>query len=168
MEEVFGGSNMLNDNTITSTFWPSATPEEKTSYIKCGIHLYKSPAFQVCGNTVDNTYRGFHFAGNLDYSNFGVNDIGRHYHRIQCIKWLDGIQTTLGEQNWHENVWSVSASDYSAFGATYSDNSMATFPFNVDATNSGHMPPSISISNWFHNLTKTESDSACVAEVHPP
>lgn len=168
VEEVFGGSNKLDDNTITSTFWSNATPEEKTSYIKCGIHLYKSPGFQVCGNTLDDTYRAFHFAGDLSYCDFAVNNIGRHYHGIHCIKWLDGVQTNLGIQDWHENVWSTSASDYSGYAAKYDDAMSAPFTFKVDGSILGNMPPSISILNWVFNLPTGESNSNCVNSTDPP
>ncbi|GAB4491329.1 MAG: hypothetical protein OHK0019_11350 [Saprospiraceae bacterium] len=161
VENVIGTGNKINDNDISSSFFPTATPEERTSYIKCGIHLANSPDFQVCSNTVDDTYRAFHLAGNLDFCDFAVNTIGRHYHGLHCIAWGGGA-TTLGQQNWHENVWSTSASDYEGFAANYGDGD-PLFIFNVDETVSpSHMPPSINVDEWFFDMLTDESTSNCV------
>lgn len=166
-ENVFGGSNQIKQNAVASTFWTTAAPEEKTSYIKCGIHLYNSPAFQVCSNEVDATYRAFHFAGNLNYCDFAANSIGRHFHGLHCVKWLDGIHTDLGPQDWHENVWSTSTGDYNGHAARYEDDEEAPFIFRVDTDFPGHMPPSINISNWFFDFPTDSSSSRCLSATFP-
>lgn len=167
IENVNGESNRVDSNTIVSSFWPNAEPEEQTSYIKCGIHLYNSPNFQVCSNTLNDTYRAFHMSGYLDYCDFAKNNIDRHFHGLHCIKWQDGVATQMGQQDWHANVWSASAGDYVGHAARYEDGTPG-FIFRVDDAFQGHMPPSVNVSNWFYPETTGESNSNCVDESRPP
>jgi hypothetical protein len=160
-EFINGQGNKINFNDVESTLHPTATPEERTSYIKCGIHLANSPNFEVCENTLNETYRAFHFAGDLNFCDFAKNTIGSHYHGLHCVLW-QGMATNLGQQDWHQNVWLTNANDYLGYAAKYDDGDPLSI-FNVDATtNPSHEPPSINKSNWFFDIPTGESSSNCV------
>ncbi len=126
----------------------------------CGIHLVASPNLHVCSNEVDSTYRGFHFGSDLRFCNFARNTIGRHTYGIECVRGNNQAPTNLGNQDWHENLWSTNSSNYRN-GAKYSDGG-APFVFRVDATNAGHMPPKPDPLSWFLDIPIQMSTSNCV------
>lgn len=167
LENTVGEGNRIDSNQVTSSLFPNAANEEWSSYIKCGIHNYQSPDLKICSNTTDYSYRGFHFSGNVNYCDFALNHVGHHWHGVDCQRLNEGTLNNMGEQNWHENVWT--ANTYVGFGANYRNAATALFKFKVDPAKPGNNPPSINISNWFVQEPTGESNSNCInGTQHPP
>jgi hypothetical protein len=165
VENVNGDYNRLDSNQVYSTLYsaPFAGYAEASSFIKCGIHDHRSPNFKICANITDNTYRGFHFEGNINYCDFAINNIGHHWHGIDC-QMAGGTFNDMGKQDWHQNRW---LSSYVGFGANYRDTTFAPFKFRVDPTVPFNVPPSINISDWFSFLSTESSNSSCVRGSEP-
>lgn len=152
--------NTIDSNTVTAR-WSGFN-----SSMLCGIHLVASPNVGLCQNSVDQSYRGFHFGGNLRFCNFARNTIGTHHEGIDCLGSAGAPSCNMGDQRWHENIWSGPLSTPFSLGARYSDalglNLLPPFQFFVDQTVAGHMPPSFSPSGWFQSGPNEGSTSPCV------
>jgi hypothetical protein len=160
---VNGLSNRIDSNTVTSQLYkiPVNNNEEASSFIKCGVHIALSPNLQICTNTTDNTYRGFHFEGNLDYCDFSINNVGNHWHGIHIN--AGDAPNQLGEQNWHQNQWK---GNYVGFGANYLGG-MPPYKFRVDPAKPFNNPPSVNIGNWFLTAPTGIDNSNCIEGSEP-
>lgn len=89
-------------NTITGL---GLGPDES---VTCSFHCENINGFDFCENTVDFSFRGFHFQGkcNVDVRQ---NHINRHGYGI-VISDLGGF-AQIGIQHGHGNMWSTTADD---------------------------------------------------------
>jgi hypothetical protein len=160
---VNGLSNRIDSNTVTSQLYkiPVNNNEEASSFIKCGVHIALSPNLQICANSTNNTFRGFHFEGNIDYCDFSINNVGNHWHGVHCN--TGTVPNQLGEQNWHQNKWNGA---YVGFGANYLGG-MPPYKFRVDPAKPFNKPPSVNINDWFIDLTTNNDNSNCIDGSEP-
>lgn len=158
VENVNGVDNRIDSNMVSAGVAPTGHT------MLCGIHLVGSQNVGLCRNTVNQTQRGFHFGGTLDFCNFARNNIGTHAFGIECTD-----ACNMDDQRWHENVWSTNPADYFQSGARYtgSANTPVTAPFTffVDAGVVGHFPPNPMPQGWFFPQPSEGSTSPCVIEI---
>ena len=77
----------------------------------CAFHIINSGAWKVCSNTTDLTYRGFHFEGACDGTDFGLNTIKDHSHILDDLDVNPSggliINGTIGRQFCTGNFWTM-------------------------------------------------------------
>ncbi|MFN8301969.1 MAG: T9SS type A sorting domain-containing protein [Saprospiraceae bacterium] len=153
VEFLNGQNNKIENNIIDAPYAFFPEDGEYGALIKCAIHIDQAPNFQVCGNSTNNTYRGFHFSGNIDYCDFALNNIGFHYDGIDCHKMPGSPNTVLGQgvvgQNWHKNTWISDPNAYFKHSAMNTDYLWGNSPtiFRVDPNEPGNMPPGLTNNN---------------------
>ena len=165
---VNGQRNIVTLNNVTSSLFsnPAGADGEGASWMKCSYHLAASRNLQVCLNTTNNTYRAFHFAGDLDYCDFAKNSINNHlygWHCAQAVQTPPLTLTNMGNQLWHENTWNGTCLKASA---QHRDFPNGNPPFIIGVYSGNQNPPGpISPGDWVlvgAPIPPEEENSACI------
>lgn len=90
----------------------------------CAIHASKCGPWNICGNTTDKTYRGFHFLGECGTSFIGGNTIKDHECSFDDGYWGTGLLVDngayIGDQICENNNWEkYYYSTYKSFAAQH-------------------------------------------------
>lgn len=155
------GNGIHNDvgpnNTITSTLYPSATPNVDNfmeSWLRCGIHVGGGTNVRVCRNDVDGVRHAYHFDADCSNGEFGRNKIRNAFQGL-------GICGILpNNHNYRKNEWTPS-SPYLQNSARWTVNAPPNVRWKVDANFPGNFPPpTISPSLWFLPMSNGGADSS--------
>ncbi|MFZ4475416.1 MAG: T9SS type A sorting domain-containing protein, partial [Saprospiraceae bacterium] len=161
------GANMLQANAVLGG---SGTAFD---YGLCAFHFLKSGPWTICGNTTDNTLRGFHIDDNCATSDFAYNIIGHHVRSIptasgQTAGLLMESDGKLGLQSCRFNQWTLAV--YTPdFGAWHKNNSYSLNSiFYYDPSQTNATPSPITpVNGWFVPTTCPSPDLPCHTPLNP-
>jgi hypothetical protein len=131
LQLAFEGGNEITQNIVEG---PVGPPYK--SY--CAVHVGRSPNTQLCGNSVNGTYHGFHFVSNNLQSNFASNIIGSHSIGLQIDG--DGNDAGIGEQDRKHNTWIAPPWGYAEWAARCQTSSPGASRFLVEENDPSLIP----------------------------
>jgi hypothetical protein len=182
-ENMNGIGNEIVYNTVESNINPALgaayTSQSYHSFVKCGIHVFNCPGVNVCSNETNDTYRGFHFAGNCINSKFGYNKMKRHVFGVLAQSDANA-GTDLGDQVRTENEWFGAGSYINGGVAAYNPESSVLFNIIVNDALPPYYPPTFSpLIGWikveagdvnpceFRSTNFSEDDENIAKDLYP-
>jgi hypothetical protein len=147
-----GGGHEISRNIVRGITLPGANFRPA----QCAIHIDDTRDVKLCYNTVDNTLRGIHLAGNNDSLQCKNNDIHSHYHGLHLSGSIDAPPSSpplvvCSPQLRHGNRWLGTYDQAGADAWQYMGWQPGLFHsrFEIETNVPPLMPTVIPPSGWF-------------------
>lgn len=157
-----GISNIVGPNNVITATRFNNQPNQRESWLRCGVHISNSQNVAVCKNDADDCKHDYHFDMNCSNGEWGRNKMRDGYFGILTSS------VTLPNQDYRLNEW-IPGSTYNANSADI--NGAAGLPWRVDGNFPGYMPPiPFSPNSAFFSASNSGASQTpiCDAVVPPP
>lgn len=150
--EIQGGNGFENA-AYTNTIWGDGGIQTVKTF-SCGFHVVGSHDFRYCQNSTDFGFRGFHFGGVCNGTDFIENIIGHHNLGLHLSKTGE-----IGTQTRTLNTWSTDAGAYVTEAAWNQNPAWINARFIVHSDDPKFLPVQHTPSDWF--IKQGEDETTC-------